>query len=468
MKSEDIATLFEERPGYSLVDFEEVGLPVYRLTAIVTTLQPKAYSALDEFILRSISAGLTSPASLGQFLGVGEPVVVEAASRLIRGDELIENIDGELALTERSQAVLAGEELLRPREYTLHFHFDAMTRRPVSLQDTVYYTPKDMRGRGTREIRPVPAERPDAREISADQLQVVVALEAGRRETTSRILQVKEVTRALTHFVPAVLLAYRRDDGGDIAVGFAIDGRLSTEHEKAFAERKGPERMGVASLNRGPVEVDLHAYLGCEMAASLTPARHPLAPDAQRRDEAIARFKREMALRRGEAPPEVTPAAVRIEQVRPLASHEHPALLTSALETAREEVVIVTEHLSAGVVDEAFLRLLRGALQRGVRVDVAVRSTDFPDSGTALHSLRELQRRERGLRLTTVEQGQPLSLRKDLDWVVVTTFDWLAFRGNPGRVLRETRGTQIAVPAVVATLAGKIGSEIDEAVEAPR
>lgn len=468
MRSEDVATLFEKRPGYRLVDFEEVGLPVYWLTAIVTTLQPKAYPALDEFVLRSVAAGLTAPTDLGGFLGVGEDVVVQAASRLIRGDELIEVADGELALTERSRGVLAGEESLRPREHTLQFHFDATTRRPVSLRDSVYYTPRDLRGRGTREIRPIPAQRPDAREIAADQLQVVLSLNSGRREMTSRILQVKTVTRALSQFVPAVLLAYRREDGGDLAIGFAIDGRLSVEHENAFAERGGPQRIGVASLLRGPVEPDLRSLLGEQLASGLSPYRHPLAPDAERRDEAIARFKREVARQRGEDLPEITSAKVRIERTRVLAAHEHPPLLASALETARSEVVVVTENLSSGVVDDAFIRLLRAALERGVRVDIAFRSTDFPDRGEGLAALRKVQRRNSGLRLTRIEGDDPLTLRKDRDWIVVTSFDWLAYRGNPGRILRETRGTQIAVEEVLSELATRIGRDVDASLAGAR
>ena len=464
MRSEDVATLFEERPGYRLVDFEEVGLPVYKLTAIVTTLQPKSYSALDEFVLRSVAAGLPAPADVAGFLGVSEDVVVQTASRLIRGDELIEVSDGELALTDRSRAVLAGEERLRPREHTLHFHFDAITRKPVSIKDAISFTPRDLRGRGTREIRPMPAERPEAREIPADQLQVVLSLDAGRRETGSRILQVKTVTRAVSLFVPAVLLAYRRNDGDDVAVGFAIDGRLSTEHEKAFAERGGPERIGVTSLLRPPLEIDLETFLGPELFSTLDPPRHPMAPDAKRRDEAIAKFVQELARRRGEDVPEIASSRIRIERVRPVATHEHPALVTSALETARTELTLVTDNVSSGVVDDAFLRLLRSALQRGVKVDIAFRSTDFPDRGEGLSALRELQRRERGLRLATIDRDQPSMLRKDRDWIVITPFDWLGFRGNPGRVLREVRGTQIAVRDVVLSLAESVERAIDSSV----
>src|SRR3546814_7013509 len=116
MYPEDIARGFDDRPGFNLVDFEEVGLPVYRLTSTVLTLQPKSYPPIEEFVLRSVEVGLDEVATVAGLLGISPTIVEGTASTLIRDDDLIVDSAGILRLTRKSERVLAGENLIRPRE----------------------------------------------------------------------------------------------------------------------------------------------------------------------------------------------------------------------------------------------------------------------------------------------------------------------------------------------------------------
>ena len=47
-------------------------------------------------------------------------------------------------------------------------------------------------------------------------------------------------------------------------------------------------------------------------------------------------------------------------------------------------------------------------------------------------------------------------LIKDDDWLVITSFNWLSFRGDPKRTFREEWGTRVAIPDQVAAYALKI------------
>ena len=87
MSPDEIARHFDDRPGFNLVDFEEVGLPVYRLTSTVLSLQPKAYSPIEEFVLRAIEAGLDTIETVAGFLGIAASIVEATASILIMDDE---------------------------------------------------------------------------------------------------------------------------------------------------------------------------------------------------------------------------------------------------------------------------------------------------------------------------------------------------------------------------------------------
>src|SRR3546814_14448809 len=114
--------------------------------------------------------------------------------------------------------------------------------RPDDLR---LWEPSGLKDRGIREIRAYPPNRPRPEEIRGEELQAVLRGPAQKSEPTTQILQVKSISRAFTNFIPAVALIYRRTTGSEVQVGFAIDGRLSHAHERAFAACEGPARMGI-------------------------------------------------------------------------------------------------------------------------------------------------------------------------------------------------------------------------------
>ena len=62
---EDIARRHAVRPGFRLVDYAEVGLPIYRLSLQAFFLAKKQVPPVAEFVLKSIDAGLKSPVEIG-------------------------------------------------------------------------------------------------------------------------------------------------------------------------------------------------------------------------------------------------------------------------------------------------------------------------------------------------------------------------------------------------------------------
>ena len=58
------------RPGYDLVSFKEAGLPVYVLKLRILVLERKELSPIEEAVLKVVRAGLDSPGSIYEFLGL--------------------------------------------------------------------------------------------------------------------------------------------------------------------------------------------------------------------------------------------------------------------------------------------------------------------------------------------------------------------------------------------------------------
>src|ERR1700722_7155370 len=121
---------FDAREGFELVDFAEVGLPVFRLTVEAITLQRTSMRTMQEFVLRAINIGELDAAGIGQLLGLTTSAVDECLETLAY-DELIavqHDEDGDanqLLVTELGQeALLEGERV--HRDETLVFDYDGI------------------------------------------------------------------------------------------------------------------------------------------------------------------------------------------------------------------------------------------------------------------------------------------------------------------------------------------------------
>jgi phosphatidylserine/phosphatidylglycerophosphate/cardiolipin synthase-like enzyme len=126
------------------------------------------------------------------------------------------------------------------------------------------------------------------------------------------------------------------------------------------------------------------------------------------------------------------------------------------LENSLERLLIVSPWIRAGVVDKNFLRRLRGALDRGVEVSIGYGSGN--DSGAlerdnyAEQALVQLAGERPNLRVVKLGDTHAKVLVVDRRYVVVTSFNWLSFRGDPDKPFRDERGMLVTVPEEIDRL----------------
>lgn len=445
MTGDQIARQFNERPGYRVVDFEEVGLPVYRVVSTVLTLQPKAYSAIEEFVLRSVELGLNDPTDVAGFLGINRKIVEGTASTLVQDDDVVVEPNGRLRLTPKSERVLRGEQLIRPREQSIYFWFDGLTRKPFRLDDLRVVAPKYLKDRGVREIRPFPAKKPAPEDIKGDELQR--ALPRPARESLTQILQVKSIGKAYLHFVPAYALIYRSDATDDVQVGFVIDERLSEAHEAAFAASDGPTRLGIKAAILKPEQVKDASGLNLPVG----PAAEKFAASKKKRQQAIGRFKERAA-------PSTSPVVGEaVGEVEMIAVYDHPPLLQEALAKASKRLIIISPWITDAVVDARFLAQLRLLLDRGVEVHIGYGlGDDVGKPPRAIEELDKMAATRANFSFVRLGDTHAKILIKDTDWLVTTSFNWLSFKGDPKRTFREEWGTKVAIPRQVEEQSEKL------------
>jgi phosphatidylserine/phosphatidylglycerophosphate/cardiolipin synthase-like enzyme len=139
--------------------------------------------------------------------------------------------------------------------------------------------------------------------------------------------------------------------------------------------------------------------------------------------------------------------------------HEHPGLLKKALTGSRSRLLIVSPWITHQVIDGMFVMSLEALLRNGVDVTVGyglaeedgMRGTDKANQKPAItpraeKELSNIQQRFDNFKLVFLGNTHRKLLVSDNSFAVVTSFNWLSFRGDPGRKARDEFGFLVTEP----------------------
>lgn len=466
---EEVARRHASQPGLRLLTYREVGLPFWEVPIDCRVLARKPLPALEEFVLRCVAAELRRDEEIGAFLGLSPALVAAIMARLLHAGHIvpISAIPTQVAyaLTARGQSALSDAAVIVAEQRRIELAYDGLLRRFALVEEDQRWRPRDLRDEGILEIPAFPADPP---EVGPSDTPAVAKLLADLpRLHDHELLSVLGVAgRREKFFLRGVALVFESvDTPGDFAVKFALDGRLSDAHGHAFARAEGQRKMGiVGSLRNSGVapesilSPDVLADRSDEPeVAALRRATESLRSRVAEAEERAASLvegqSRDVLVQHAEDLQErldAAEAALSRVPARLLEVHEHPGLLAEALATAKERLLIVSPWIRAAVVDDLFLSSLTSALERGVSVRIAYgidqqKATQVED-GEAEGALGDLAARYANFCLVRLGDTHAKVLLVDSRFVVVTSFNWLSFRGDPRRPFRDERGTLVAIP----------------------
>lgn len=450
MIAEEVAERFAfARPGFVLVDYGLVGLPYWRTRIRASVQARKPIGPLREFVLRAADAAVARQDEISKLLGLDEGVVLVTVAELV-GDGLARLGAGEaVQITEGGRAMLDDLSELVIEERELSVFFDGLLRTPVDYIGD-WAEPRDLKSEGIHEIPPSPARGPDVDAIRdhLPRIQALLARTYPRHEELEDILAIKAVDRRERVFKRAIALVYREQQGQDSQVAFAVDGELSASHEQAFAAAGLLKKLGIGKAGIVPARRLAEEVLPQAVVAQLDEdAANALQSELRQAQEQVSAGGEAVAVDRAKAALDALP-------VRPIATYEHPQYLKDALEQAESRLLIISPWIRPAVVNHEFAKSLEAALDRGVDVrigwGISQDERDGPDADPrALSRLETLAKTYPNLALRRLGDTHAKVLICDRSFVIVTSFNWLSFRGDPKRTFRDEQGTLITLPEYV-------------------
>lgn len=444
MRAEDVARSAQFREGFTLVDYAEVGLPIFRLTIEAITTATRSMPTIQEFSMRCLALGETDELGIARMLGLKEEIVRAAVDSLVT-DGLVTRtaiVSGvsSFALTPAGNDRLEMEAREVVQEEMIVVDYDGIRRMPVTLAGGNVVKAGELKMFGAVEIRPYPSNSPSVADLSIPDVRRVIRRQRGD-SFRNNVLALKRVVRRNNVFREAVALVYAAEKGDEVQVAFALDGKLSESHERAFAENGGPRKMGfVRMIAEGKVRRQLERLVGKD-AIKLLPNPQSLRQIRKEEADAVAEVRSiEPAVefgrnRRASSPAAAALAAAR-ERVliarheldslplRPLACYEQDELLAEATEQARRALMITSAGLQPTVLTRHILREMDRLV--GERASLCIGSFLKPQSkprgGDNYDPLAELTKRAQrsGLTLLQINRSDFFFLVKDNDLAVVS------------------------------------------------
>lgn len=438
------------RPGYELASFKEAGLPVYLLTVRVLTLEKKPLGPIEEGVLKAVDAGLNSSEDVSAFLGLSLNVLVPVLAGL-NTTELINYLKGSgqeqalISVTTKGRNALAEAATIRPQEKTVRICLDALTRRLLFISPVALNKPRFMKELGLYEVPTGSAKRPELEDIPLQEFDKALSLQNVRGDTKGELLSLRRIERRELNYLPCVMLFYRNmAERQEVVVGFWREDGPALQHETCFREFGGPEVVGAKLLSNG----------------SAGPTEEVIAQVAEYVPEpTIVELRAPEELPASPSAAAVTPttvAALPPLTLQSIECHEHPGLLKKALNSSQKRLLIISPWITSAVVDYGFISSLEALLRR--RVDVFIGyGLDDGDEGRgkgtekgrvaitkdAERELRALESKYRNFKLVYVGNTHRKTLVSDDSFAVVTSFNWLSFKGDPKKPPRDEGGVVI-------------------------
>lgn len=435
------------RPGLELVTIIDAAIPVAMVTADVLAQDRKPLPLLEEFVLRLVSAGVTTEDTITGFLGVSERMVTQTIADHFGHDNLtygpaVGDVPPEqrpLRLTSRGALTARDLASITPKDLSLPLVFDQLLGRVKPYDRNMIITRAQAED---SHLLLLPASRSapvQAGDVTASEIN---ALLRDRGDVRREVLLVKRVSQAKARRVmPAKVLVYADADRSDIQLAVVVDDDLSQAHELALIDQGGAAALGI--------QVSPAAERPTLDDPNLERARVPLAEVTRQREDAAA-------VRLGTAAPgtynqsQAQPPSQHGE-VRAVSVFEHPDLLDEALTQAANRILLISPWVRRTVVTTDFIGKLESRLKRSVHVHIA-HGYDEDDSGSDADSIRKLRnlanRYPERFSFTRVKSTHAKILIFDDVWIS-TSFNWLSFRGDRDRTYRMEEGTLVRNQQIV-------------------
>lgn len=476
-------------PNSTLVKYYEAGIPQWHMESILTMLKPKKLSVLQEFILKFILSGIDDVSDICNFLGVNTSAVNNAVALLQKNSLIIVDIFySKLKLTDKGEEALKEAATIVPEDIEYALYVDGLIGN-VYLDTRKLYTPKELRN---FEIKPIntAVEKPTLDTLVYEEVKRAInlfkknhAYEQDKLE--GELQEVSRVVKTYVEYKKVYVLVFINNKSEDIEFqvydgttrndDYSIvlqkqynnntrvldfDSKESTDEESdnsliSVLPQEIIESAKSFSYKDSTLEREIS-----NLTTQLDAIKDNIDDDEEQKESATERIR--FLEKKIDEMKNERKGADRI-----LSTYDHRPLLIDALENAQNTVVIVSPWIKSGGLNNEILGRIERALQRKTQVIIGYGISEKEDSDKwILQRLSDIQNKRYGnnLHLVRLSNTHEKVLIKDNEYMVITSFNWLSFKGDPNKGFRQETGyyteSKDAIKQMKANLSNRMSVKI--------
>lgn len=484
LEPNDVARRYGAKPGYQLIDFLQVALPVFVIPIEAIVIASKPLGLVDEFLLRSITENINTLSTISGFLGLDEVFVKKRLGELITGDLIgyapEPNGIAIAKVTKKGHEAIKKAMLVQAKRASFILAIDGITRQPLAVRRDRLLIGVDARAYGLKEIRAFPDDKaPEFDDLAALDLTQAVAHGVKKEKSIEKVMSLVQVGKRMRRFQEATMLVFRSERGREIHVDFFVDGRPHKQITDAFARHDGVKSLHIleqvedsVAQTKSEIASVMPGFLAQTATQTAATARPTLQPFVNKVgdiefkiaekefaiDEAdsravIEKLKQQLEalnVEKVKAETDLSSIVVRLLEV-----YEHRPLFMGSLGNAKSRLVIISPWITDQVLNNMRLQKLQALVNNGVEVFIGYGTSDNDSKDKGRHAIRflsELSHKRPNLHFKDLADTHAKVLLVDDKYAVIGSFNWLSFEGDRRKDFREEMSYYVNVKAEIEKL----------------
>ena len=462
--------------GYKLVNYYKGAFPIYRLSTEIIVQRKKELGVIQEFCLKFIRAQAKTSKHLSNFMGLSRKVIESNLMELHQLDMINFNFaTQQIRLTDKGIETLENNNFIVPERIDYTFLIDGITGE-YQLNESL----DKLDGvKNNTHVIPFNIGKPDIDDISIRSIKNTI--EENKRLNNSSyldgdLLNISKIEKIEKWYRKFNVLVFANENG-DIELQVYDKNKRCMNYESILIQMLDKklkviptvEKVDEIDNNKSGIydeyfkEAQENNELKKQIEALEESVEENIDLDVQTEEEFISK-----TMMIEELQEELLKAKEMLKR-KPqiLDTYEHRPILLKALKEAQTQVVIVSPWIKKDATDYELRKEIKNAMERNVKVVICYGiSNEIEDNVKyALKPLEELKKEANiGKNLSLIKLGNTHEkvLVCDKTFVVITSFNWLSFKGDPKRGFRQETGTLNEDEEVAKMMLKNLQKRIDE------
>lgn len=476
-------------PEGKLVKYVYAAFPVYKVHLNITLLKKKDIGIVEEFILKLLDININEIDKMSNILGIETRIITDSIAVLYK-DDLVVILNEKPKITDKGKEVLRNSKLIVPEQVSFHFLIDGFTGE--ALPHKACYTAKEVKVKDFHVLLP-DREIPNTNEIAFNDIARLIKKHKSEfldDTFNGDLISINKIEKSYTMYKKRSLLVFLdKNNNLDVKVFDGLDREVEYENILLKMQESGISQIPFDKkdvIDQVESNKEL-TQLVSEEVIKQAEANTTESKNTKLKEFAVTRLilEHENLLKNPDDLPEeevysktqeIKMLKKQLDEIknnkdsstRFIETYEHRSILISALKKSKKMVVILSPWIRFSGFDTELQNEIINSLKRGVRVIIGYGITEKDDSDPrAIEKINNMKKQKYGKKLVIKKLGNTHEkvLLVDGEYVVITSFNWLSFKGNPNWGFRQESGlyteNKETINQVITSINGRMEIQIE-------